>query len=231
MSSAHIPVLEEGLSPAPAEERPSWRGWLHAGMLPLTIAAGIVLICLADGALAKWTSAVFMVTSIMLFGNSALYHRFAWKPKTKLLLKRIDHSNIFLLIAGTYTPMAALTLSGDKAALLLSLVWGGAVLGIAFRVFWIGAPRWLYVALYLLLGWAAVMYAVDIYTANPATMILVAVGGIAYSLGAVAYALKRPNPFPGRFGFHEVFHAFTVIAFLCHWTAILLVAVAPPNGV
>ncbi|ARJ05744.1 DNA-binding protein [Cnuibacter physcomitrellae] len=231
MSSAHIPVLEEASSPAPEEVRPSWRGWLHAGMLPLSIAAGIVLICLGDGAVAKWTSAVFMATSIMLFGNSALYHRFAWTPRAKLLLKRIDHSNIFLLIAGTYTPMAALTLPGDKAAILLSLVWGGAILGIAFRVFWIGAPRWLYVALYLLLGWAAVMYVVDIYTANPATMILVGVGGIAYSLGAVAYALKRPNPFPGRFGFHEVFHAFTVIAFLCHWTAILLVAIAPPNGV
>ncbi len=117
---------------------------------PVAIAAGIVLIVLAQGAPAKWASAVFMATSLLLFGNSALYHRFDWKPRTKAILKRIDHANILLLIAGTYTPMAVLGARyARRRILLLSLVWGGAILGILFRVFWINAPRWLYVALYL----------------------------------------------------------------------------------
>jgi hemolysin III len=107
------------------------------------------------------------------------------------------------------------------------LVWAGALLGIGFRVFWLGAPRWLYVPLYLLLGWAAVMYLVDIYNANAAAMVLVIAGGLMYTFGSVVYALKRPNPVPGVFGFHEIFHALTVLAFLCHWTAALLVALDP----
>ncbi len=224
----NIPLLDDSLDHPPAEVKPTWRGWIHAGTFPFTIVAGIVLICLAQGAPAKWASAVFVLTSLLLFGNSALYHRFNWKPKMKLLLKRIDHANIFLLIAGTYTPIAVLALPPDQGTLLLVIVWSGALLGIGFRVFWIGAPRWLYVVLYLALGWAAVMYLVDIFKANPASMILVIVGGLAYTLGAVAYGLKRPNPFPGKFGFHEIFHTLTVVAFLCHWTAILLLAIDPP---
>ncbi|TAJ49927.1 MAG: hemolysin III family protein [Herbiconiux sp.] len=227
----NIPLLDDALDHPPVEQKPTWRGWIHAGTFPFTIAAGIVLICLAHGAPAKWASAVFMLTSMLLFGNSALYHRINWKPKMKLLLKRIDHANIFLLIAGTYTPIAVLALPPAQGTLLLVIVWSGALLGIGFRVFWIGAPRWLYVVLYLALGWAAVMYLVDIFNANAASMILVIVGGLAYTLGAVAYGLKRPNPFPGKFGFHEIFHALTVVAFVCHWTAILLLAINPPfNG-
>lgn len=227
----NIPLLEDELEHAPAEAKPTWRGWIHAGTFPFTIAAGIVLICLAQGAPAKWASAVFTLTSMLLFGNSALYHRIDWKPKTKLLFKRIDHANIFLLIAGTYTPIAVLALPPAQGTLLLVIVWAGALLGIGFRVFWIGAPRWLYVILYLALGWAAVAYLADIFQANPASMVLVAAGGLAYTLGALAYAVKRPNFFPGRFGFHEVFHTLTVVAFLCHWTAILLLAIDPPfNG-
>ena len=168
-----------------------------------------------------------MATSLLLFGNSALYHRFSWKPKMRATLKRIDHANILLLIAGTYTPIAVLALPTSKSVLLLSLVWGGAILGILFRVFWIDAPRWLYVALYLVLGWAAVMYIVDLFAANAAMMILVIVGGLLYTGGAVVYALKRPNPWPGHFGFHEIFHVCTVLAFLCHWTACLLIALQP----
>ncbi len=207
--------------------RPTWRGWIHAATFPIAIAAGIVLIVLAQGTAAKWACAVFMATSLLLFGNSALYHRFDWGPKTNAVLKRIDHANILLLIAGTYTPIAVLALPTDKAIILLSLVWGGAILGILFRVFWIDAPRWLYVALYLVLGWAAVMYMVDLFQANAAMMILVIVGGVLYTLGAVVYALKRPNPWPGHFGFHEIFHVCTVLAFLCHWTACLLIALNP----
>lgn len=222
-----LPLLDAAAVDAIQEIKPTWRGWLHAGTFPVAIAAGVVLIVLAQGAPAKWASAVFMASSLLLFGNSALYHRFTWKPRTKAVLKRIDHANILLLIAGTYTPIATLALPPEKGTLLLVLVWTGAVLGILFRVFWINAPRWLYVALYLVLGWAAVMYIVDLFHANAAMMVLVIVGGLLYTGGAVAYALKRPNFWPGHFGFHELFHLCTVLAFLCHWTACLLIALQP----
>lgn len=227
----NIPLLEDELEHGVSTDvKPTWRGWIHAGTFPLAIAAGIVLISLADGPVAKWSAAVFMATSLLLFGISALYHRFNWSPKVKAVFRRIDHANIFLLIAGTYTPLAICALPPDKAVILLSIVWGGALLGIGFRVFWLKAPRWLYVVLYLALGWAAIMYIVDLVNANVATMVLVLVGGISYTVGAIFYALKRPNPIPGVFGFHELFHAATVIAFLCHWTAILLIVMAPVAG-
>jgi len=212
----------------PNDPKPTWRGWIHAGTLPAAVALGIVLVCLADGVLAKLMCGVYFLCSVMLFGGSALYHRFDWSPRVKVALKRLDHANIFLLIAGTYTPVATLALPVPKSVILISIVWGVALLGIAFRVFWIGAPRWLYVALYLGLGWGALMYIVDFFQSAPATMILILVGGALYSGGAVMYALKRPNPWPGRFGFHELFHACTLLAFLCHWTGVLLVAVWPP---
>lgn len=222
-----LPLLEEAAHDAAVEIRPTWRGWIHAATFPIAIVAGVVLIIVAQGGAAKWAAAVFMATSLLLFGNSALYHRFDWSPKVKVVLKRIDHANILLLIAGTYTPLAVLALPPGKGALLLVLVWSGALLGILFRVFWINAPRWLYVALYLVLGWAAVMYMADLLVANAAMMVLVIVGGLLYTGGAVVYAIKKPNPWPGHFGFHEIFHVCTVLAFLCHWTACLLIALAP----
>lgn len=222
-----LPLVEAAGDDAGLEIKPTWRGWLHAGTFPVAIVAGIVLIVLADGAPAKWAAAVFMLSSLLLFGNSALYHRIDWKPKTKLILKRIDHANILLLIAGTYTPLAVNALVPDKGILLLIFVWSGALLGILFRVFWINAPRWLYVALYLALGWAAMMYMGDLFNANIAMMVLVCVGGILYTLGAVAYAMKKPNLWPGHFEFHELFHLCTVLAFLCHWSACLLISIAP----
>jgi hemolysin III len=222
-----LPLLEAAAVDAATEVKPTWRGWIHAGTFPVALVAGVVLIAVADGAAAKWASAVFMLTSLLLFGNSALYHRIDWQPKVKVLLKRIDHANILLLIAGTYTPLAVLALPPQKGVLLLCLVWGGTLVGILFRVFWIHAPRWLYVALYLLLGWAAVMYIVDLMNANFAMMVLVIVGGLLYTGGAIVYALKKPNPWPGHFGFHEIFHVCTVLAFLCHWTACLLIALSP----
>ena len=222
-----LPLLEAAAVSAQVDLKPTWRGWIHAGTFPVAIAAGIVLIVLAEGAAAKWAAAVFMATSVLLFGNSALYHRFDWGPRTKAVLKRIDHANIMLLIAGTYTPIALLALPREKGLILLIAVWAGALLGIGFRVFWIGAPRWLYVLLYVALGWAAVMYVVDIAHANIAAMVLVIVGGLLYTVGAVVYGFKRPNPVPGIFGFHEIFHSLTVLAFLCHWTAALLLALDP----
>ena len=222
----NLPLLEAD-DTSPEDLKPTWRGWIHAGTFPVTIAAGIVLLVLADGAAAKWSSAVFVVSSMLLFGNSALYHRFNWKPRTRVILKRIDHANIFLLIAGSYTPITVLALPPSKAVLLLSLVWGGAILGIAFRVFWIHAPRWLYVPLYLLLGWGAMMFIVDFFRADVVMMTLILAGVLCYSVGAVVYGLKKPNPVPGVFGFHEIFHTLTVVAFLCHFVAILLIAMHP----
>ena len=165
--------------------------------------------------------------SLLLFGISAVYHRFNWSPHVKAVFRRLDHSNIFLLIAGTYTPLAINALPYPKSVILLAIIWTGALLGIAFRIFWLKAPRILYVALYIALGWAAMLYIVDLVNANVAMMVLVVVGGVSYTVGAVFYALKRPNPVPGVFGFHEIFHSCTVIAFLCHWTAILLIVLNP----
>lgn len=222
-----LPLLDAAAASAQVELKPSWRGWIHAVTFPVAIAGGIVLILVSEGAAATWASVVFMTTSLLLFGNSALYHRFDWGPRTRAVLKRIDHANILLLIAGTYTPISVLALAPDKGALLLVLVWSGALVGILFRVFWINAPRWLYVALYLLLGWAAVMYMPDLFRANVTMMFLVIIGGLLYTGGAIVYALKRPNPWPGHFGFHEIFHVCTVLAFLCHWTACLIIALEP----
>lgn len=223
-----LPLLEDAAHDvAAAEIKPTWRGWLHAATFPIAIVAGVVLIVVAQGGAAKWAAAVFMASSLLLFGNSALYHRIDWSPKVKMILKRIDHANILLLIAGTYTPLAVLALPPGKGALLLVFVWSGALVGILFRVFWINAPRWLYVALYLLLGWAAVMYLADLFVANATMMALVIVGGLLYTGGAIVYALKKPNPWPGHFGFHEIFHLCTVLAFLCHWVACLLIALEP----
>ncbi|MDQ0726076.1 hemolysin III family protein [Microbacterium sp. W4I20] len=222
-----LPLLEEAADDAAVDIKPTWRGWIHAGIFPVAIVVGVVLILVAQGGAAKWAAAVFMASSLLLFGNSALYHRIDWSPPVKLLLKRIDHANIFLLIAGTYTPLAVLALPPAKGSLLLSLVWGGTVVGILFRVFWIHAPRWLYVALYLLMGWAAVMFMADLLAANVTMMVLVIVGGLLYTGGAIVYAMKKPNPWPGHFGFHEIFHVCTVLAFLCHWTACLLITLDP----
>jgi hemolysin III len=223
-----LPLLEDAITFTAADVKPTWRGWIHAGTFPVAIVLGIVLIVLAHGAPAKLSSTVFVVCSLLLFGVSALYHRFNWNPRTKSLLRRFDHANIFLLIAGSYTPITVLSLPSAKATLLLWLIWGGAGLGILFRVFWIGAPRWLYVPLYLAMGWGALAYIVDFFHANAVMMTLILIGGLLYSIGAVVYGLKRPNPFPGKFGFHEIFHTLTLLAFLCHWVGIFLVATHPP---
>ena len=233
----NIPILDDALQvhahadaarTALLARKPTWRGWIHAGTFPVAIVLGIVLIVLADGMPAKISSCVFVASSLLLFGISALYHRFNWNDQVKRLLKRLDHANIFLLIAGSYTPITVLALPQAKSVLLLWLVWIGAGLGIAFRVFWIGAPRWLYVPLYLLLGYASLAFIVDFFTANAVMMTFILLGGVFYTVGAVIYGVKRPNPFPGVFGFHEIFHALTLLAFLCHWAAIFLVATSPP---
>jgi hemolysin III len=224
----HLPLTE--MSQTTEDVKPTWRGWIHTGVLPIAIAGGIVLVVLADGLTAKIAASVFFASSILLFGTSAIYHRFNWKPKAKKALKRFDHANIFLLIAGSYTPITLLALPQEKGLLVIVAIWATALLGIGFRVFWLGAPRWLYVIIYIVMGWAAVVFLPDFVAVNLAMMVLILAGGLMYTIGAVFYALKKPNPVPGHFGFHEIFHSFTVLAFLCHWTAVLIICLNPVAG-
>lgn len=225
-SHANRPLPTPSGIPRPVfgTERTRWRGTLHAWTTPLSIIMGLLLVLLANGTAAEWTAAVFALTSILLFGTSAIYHRGNWSARQTAWLRRADHANIFLLIAGTYTPVAGLILPLKQAIIVLSIIWAGALLGVLVRTLWPGAPRWLSVSLYILLGWGAVMYLPAFFAASPAVMILIIIGGLFYTVGAVFYALKRPNPLPTVFGFHELFHACTVLAYLCHWTAVLLVA-------
>ncbi len=207
------------------QTKPKLRGWLHAAAAPLALAAGIVLIALTPGTAGKVASAVFTTSAVLLFSTSATYHLGHWSVRTKAVLRRLDHSNIFLLIAGTYTPLAVLLLSGQDRVVLLSVIWAGALIGLLARVLWLNAPRWLYVPIYIALGWVAVIYLRDFAAAGGAAVVwLVIAGGLAYTLGAVVYGLKKPNPFPQWFGFHEIFHLLTIAAFACHCTAIMIAA-------
>ena len=210
-----------------AFRRPLARGWIHLVSTPVVAVLGTLLFAFTDSAKGVFAVSVFTGSSIVLFGMSALYHIIKWEPRAKAVLRRVDHANIFLLIAGTYTPLALLALQPAKGWLLFGLVWCVALVGLVFNVIWISAPRWLYVALYLGTGWIAVMYLGDLLVASVAMMVLIAVGGLVYTLGAVGYALKHPNPWPRSFGFHEFFHAATAVAWLCHWTAILLIVLDP----
>jgi hemolysin III len=201
--------------------KPRLRGWLHAGTFPLAVIAGVVLITLAPTTAGRVSATIYTVTAALLFGTSAAYHRGSWSPRTQGVLKRLDHSNIFLIIAGTYTPFAALLLPSGRARVLLFIVWGGAVGGVLFRVLWVGAPRWLYTPVYIALGWVAVIYLPDfLRQGGVALLSLVVIGGLLYTVGGVVYGVKRPDPSPRWFGFHEIFHACTVAAFIVHYIAV-----------
>lgn len=226
-TTPHIPLLDDALEQVVTEQKTLLRGWFHLAMLPTAAMLGLVLVALARGDVATWSSVVFSISSLLMFGTSATYHRINWKPRARAVLKRLDHANIFVLIAGTYTPIGMLALPWSQGFWLLLAVWIGAGVGILFRVVWVGAPRWSYVPLYVLLGWGALAYMPQLIAVNAVMATLVIIGGVAYTVGAVIYALKRPNPFPGVFGFHEIFHALTVVAFLCHWSAVLLIALNP----
>ena len=204
--------------------KPRLRGWFHLGMAPLLQLAGLILIVAAPSPLARIGIAVYLVAATMLFGTSALYHRGNWGAKMGAFLRRLDHTNIFLFIAGTYTPLALMLLTGASRVTVLALAWGIAAVGITVKMGWMNAPRWFYTALYLALGWVAVGWLPAFWAAGgPLVVILIAAGGLIYSAGAVVYALKRPNPSPTWFGFHEIFHACTILAAICHFVAIALV--------
>lgn len=206
------------------EVKPRLRGWLHAVTFPLAVAAGIVLVSLAPTTQGRITAGVYALTSALLFGVSAVYHRGRWGPRGHARLKRFDHANIFLIIGGTYLPLTTLALHGTTRTVLVSTVSAGAVLGVLFRLFWVDAPRWLYTPLYILLGWAAAFVVPQLlHGAGVAAFTLVLVGGGLYTIGGVVYALRRPDPWPRWFGFHEVFHALTLAAFAVQFVAVSLV--------
>lgn len=204
--------------------KPRLRGWLHLVTAPAALVCGIVLIVLAPTAPAAAAAAAFGLSAVVLFTTSAIYHRGHWTQRTELRLKRLDHANIFFLIAGTYTPFAVLALHDETRIAVLAAVWGTAIAGALFRVLWVGAPRLLYVPLYIGLGWTAGFIVPQLLNGvGPAAFTLLAVGGGCYTLGGLVYALKRPNPLPRWFGFHEVFHSLTVVGFICQYVAASLV--------
>jgi hemolysin III len=200
------------------------RGWLHTYAFFVAALCGVVLCSIAaarPGRAPLLSCALYSLTVCALFGTSALYHRRMWSERRYQLMRRLDHSMIFVFIAGTYTPFCLLLLPPPAGKALLALVWGGALTGVALKAVWPHAPRWASAPLYLALGWVAIAVLPDILrSGGVAALVLLLAGGAVYSMGAVFYALRRPNPWPTVFGHHEFFHACTLVAALCHHIAI-----------
>lgn len=215
------------LDQAPTPVKPRLRGWIHLWAFGVAVVAGAVLVAGATGVSARagFATAIYATTVCGVFGVSATYHRVHWPTvRARTWMKRADHSMIFLFIAGSYTPFAMLGLPPETGRTLLAVVWAGALAGVALKMLWPTAPRWVGVPLYLILGWAIVPVAGELAgQVGWAPLILLAVGGVLYSVGAILYATKWPNPWPATFGHHEFFHAGTVVAALCHYVAVWLV--------
>jgi hemolysin III len=203
------------------------RGRLHAYAFFVAIASGAVLCSLAatvagrPGPVPLITCVIYAVTICLLFGTSALYHRRTWSPRGLAVMRRLDHSMIFVFIAGTYTPLSALLLRGRLAVVILAVVWGGAVLGVTMKLISPHGSRWVSAPLYILLGWVAVaVLPALLHTGGVAVLVLLVAGGVTYTAGAIVFAMRRPDPWPRVFGHHEIFHACTIIAAICHQVAI-----------
>jgi len=210
-------------------ELPRLRGWLHLGSFFGSLATGAVLIPLAavQGAGHGLAVAIYCLTVSLLFGTSALYHRRSWSVRGWLIMKRLDHSMIFIFIAGSYTPFAVLALNPGSDVVILTTVWVGAVAGVVLTMLWPGAPRWLGVPIYIALGWVAVFVLPEVLANTGVTsLVLLCVGGGLYTVGGIVYAARWPNPSPAVFGYHEVFHACTVVAAICHYIAVYFVIYA-----
>lgn len=207
--------------------RPRLRGHIHFWTFFGALAAAAALISLAASTVsstAALATSVYGLTVLGLFGVSALYHRRLWSPRAYKWMKRADHSMIFLFIAGTYTPIAAATLPPRTRVAVLTVVWAGALVGVALHSAWPTAPRTLSVPCYLALGWVGAFVMPDLlHNGGVATLVLIAAGGLTYTLGGIIYGLKRPDPWPGTFGFHEIFHTCTLVAAVCQYVAIWLV--------
>ena len=205
--------------------KPRLRGWIHAGTAPLALAACIVLTVLAPGAELMWACATYLTCSLLLFANSGVYHisNGHLPRKVSTTLQSLDHSNIFLLIAGTYTPLSVALLSTRTTALVLGIVWGGAAMGIIKCLVWPSAPRWFSTVLYVALGWVAIWFLPQFWvTGGVAIVCLLVAGGVLYTIGGVIFVRQRPDPAPRWFGFHEIFHVCTVAAWACQCVACYL---------
>ncbi len=206
--------------------KPKLRGWIHEGAFPVSVLAGAILVIAASGGRERLALAIYAVSLSALLGTSALYHRVNWKrPSARLWMRRLDHSMIFLLIAGTLTPFALLVLEGPLADAVLIAVWAGAAAGIVVELVWTNSPKWASVAVYLAVGWiGAAAFPAIVSEAGLGAGILIAVGGLFYTVGAVIYALQRPDPKPAVFGYHEIFHVLVVAAAVVHFVAIAVYA-------
>ncbi len=200
--------------------RPILRGTLHLTAFVAACIVGVLLVAGAPSGRAA-PAAIFAVAAALCLGTSALYHRVMWRPRARLWMRRADHAGIFLLIAGTYTPVAAISLRGAWSPTILAVVWAGAAVAIVAKFCWVQAPKWLSAVVAVALGWAGVAAVPQIASNDGlAPVVLLAAGGLAYTLGAVVYALRRPDPAPRVFGYHEVFHALTIVALACQYVAV-----------
>jgi hemolysin III len=219
----HHGFLESRLEHARAAFKPKLRGWLHFSAAPLALILGLGLMVPTPTAGLRAAVAVYVLTTVLLFGVSAAYHLGAGRPQVNAFLRKLDHANIYVFIAGSYTPFAAALDDPGLTRLMLGLVWGIALVGLVVRVLWAHAPRWLVTASYIGLGWVALFFLPALYSAyGPLTVTLLAIGGLLYTIGGVIYARKRPNPHPEWFGFHELFHSFTIGAYLVQYLAVAL---------
>ena len=210
-------------SALPAPPRPLLRGVLHQAGFAVSLVVGTLLIVGADGASRRAAAAVFASSVAVCFGASALYHRVTWTPDLRRWMRRIDHAGIYLLIAGTYTPVCLLVLDGAWRIVVLAIVYAGAAAAVALKFAWVDAPKWLAAVLGIALGWAGVAILPQLATRlNPAAVALLGVGGLAYTAGAIIYARRQPDPIPTVFGYHELFHALTIVAVACQYVAIAL---------
>ena len=202
-------------------ERPLLRGVLHEVAFFVALIAGILLVTHADGVRASAAAGVFAASVVAMLGASTLYHRVTWSVRVRPWMRRLDHAGIYLLIAGTYTPVGLLTLRGTMRDVVLGIVWSGAAVAILLRFVWLGAPKWLSAVIGVALGWAGVAAMPQIARhAGAAAVTLLAIGGLAYTAGAIVYARRRPDPVPSVFGYHELFHALTIVAVSCQYVAI-----------
>ena len=206
--------------------KPKLRGWIHQGAFPVSVLAGALLVVLASGGRERVALLIYAISLSALLGTSALYHRVNWKrPSTRKWMRRLDHSMIFLLIAGTLTPFALLVLDGALATTVLVAVWVGAAAGIMVELIWTESPKWVSVIVYLAVGWiGAIAFPSIVAEAGIGAGALIAAGALMYTAGAVIYALQRPDPKPAVFGYHEIFHVLVVAAAAAHFTAIAIYA-------
>lgn len=206
-------------------EKPRLRGVFHLWAFFVAVVAGIVLVVLADGALPRFAAWVYVMALAAMFGASALYHRYPFKSAARRVwARRLDHSTIFLFIAGTYTPFALVAFEGTIRWIVLVTVWSGAALGLVLNFVWLHAPKWVSVLAYIAVGWVGVLTIPQMFSQVGVTgAVLVLVGGGLYTLGAITYAVHWPNPFPRTFGFHEIFHVLVVIAATAQFVAVSLV--------